>query len=940
MASFGERVPTEGKGQQEGNAASKGKTNSDVEEKNQQEEVDEQSMEEEIKMMKGNSDGESDDEEGKEDLSSDEMDVDEEVQEQVYMLMEKVSTNPFDYSSHVQLLAALGQCGSGVKHHLQAARECMAKEFPLTAELWLPWLRDAIAELEEIEEEEKGEREQVKKLFDRAVSDYLSPDLWIEYVGFMVSGLGDPGGLAVARAVCDRALTALSLHPPAGKSVWDACRELEQALLSTLEGTCGHPESHKAVREQRERVDSLYRRQLGLPLQNMDSTLAEYESWLGHPVDPDVRKAYDRAWKELQEFQPFEEALLSTTSSKLTEWQAYLAFLHDRNDPARIITTYERALVDNCLNYDLWIQYTEWLDGCLQTGEQVISAHHRATRNCPWVSALWQGCLRAHERGRTDLDTMKDVFSRALEVGFVQPEEHIALWETFLDFLRRRTTFPNGSKELEELREWYTKAVQTLCQTGSGLPNPAIPLLKHWARIEAHLCGNLSKARELWEEVLKDNTARADSSSWLEFYQLERECGSLEGCRRVLHRGVQSTTVNTHLVCNQLLLFEREHGSLVQWDVARERVQARLRRIGEQYQKEEERMRQKKELQMEREREKTIRDKAKKSEQRSARKRGGEQGEGSAPTKKQRGVYGAALPEEVPSHSPGEVKKFNEGENRMDTAVEKGVVDSNSASRTVFVSNLSLNLSDPVQQLHSALGPFGSITGIKLGGKEDKSAGESSNHGRQFRGFAYVMFHDEESVKEVLKHDRMPLDGRPMFLSRCRPPGEKRERSFKYNLGMEPDKVFISGLPFSLTESELHKLCTKHSEVSKTRIVTNRAGKSKGLAYVELATAADASRLVLALNDQEVGGRHISVAISQPPARRPKQSAPLIAPRGRARTQLALIPRSLHRQVGEKVEQKKTPNSEPASSSQVEGNTNEKPKAVLLMQCPLLPAHW
>ena len=42
-------------------------------------------------------------------------------------------------------------------------------------ELWLPWLRDAIAELEEIEEEEeeKGEREQVKKLFDRAVSDYL-----------------------------------------------------------------------------------------------------------------------------------------------------------------------------------------------------------------------------------------------------------------------------------------------------------------------------------------------------------------------------------------------------------------------------------------------------------------------------------------------------------------------------------------------------------------------------------------------------------------------------------------------------------------------------------------------------------------------------------------------------------------------------------------------
>uniref|UniRef100_UPI00358F5774 squamous cell carcinoma antigen recognized by T-cells 3-like n=1 Tax=Myxine glutinosa TaxID=7769 RepID=UPI00358F5774 len=887
MASCGKRVLREGQGQQEDNATAKMKTNSDVEE------VDEQNMEEEeenkeIKVMKAKSD----EEEGKEeDLSSDEMDVDEELEEQVYMLMEKISLNQYDYSLHIQLLEALGQCRSGgSKHHLQDARERMAKVFPLTAELWVPWLRDAVAELEEIEEEEEeqGERERVKKLFDRAVSDYLSPDLWIEYVEFMVSGLGDPGGLAVARAVCDRALTALSLHPPVGKSVWDACRELEQALLSTLEGTCGDKESNKALREQRERVDSLYRRQLGLPLQNMDSTLSEYESWLGHPVDPDVRKAYDRAWKELQELQPFEEALLSAASSKLTEWQTYLVFLHGRNDPARIITTYERALVDNCLNSDLWIQYTEWLDGCLLTGEQVISAHHRATRNCPWVSALWQGRLRAHERGGAVVDTMEDVFSLALEVGFVQPEEHIALWEAFLDFLKRRTTFPNGGKELDELREWYTKAVQSLSQTGPGLPNPAIPILKHWARIEAHLCGNLPKARELWEEVLKETTARADCSSWLEFYQLERECGSLEECRRVLHRGVQSTTVNTHLVCNQLLLFERENGSLIQWDVARERVQARLKRIGEHYQKDEER----------------------------------------TPAKKRRGGDGGALPEEVPTHSQGEVTKFNEGGNRMDTAMEKGVVDDNCASRTVFVSNLSLSLSDPVQRLHSALGPFGSISGIKLGGKEDKSAEESSSHGRQFRGFAYVMFHDEESVKEALKHDRMPMDGRPMFLSPCRPPGEKREKSFKYNLGIEPDKVFISGLPFALTESELLKLCSKHCEVSNTRIVTNRAGKSKGLAYVELVTAADASRLVLAMNDQEVGGRHISVAISQPPPRRPKQSGPLIAPRGRARTQLSLIPRSLHRQVGKKAEQEKAPNSEPDSSSQVEGNTIEKPKGL------------
>uniref|UniRef100_A0A8C4QFQ2 RRM domain-containing protein n=1 Tax=Eptatretus burgeri TaxID=7764 RepID=A0A8C4QFQ2_EPTBU len=174
-----------------------------------------------------------------------------------------------------------------------------------------------------------------------------------------------------------------------------------------------------------------------------------------------------------------------------------------------------------------------------------------------------------------------------------------------------------------------------------------------------------------------------------------------------------------------------------------------------------------------------------------------------APSLKRRGGDGAALSEEVPSFSQGEVKRFNEGANTMDTAMEKMVVDSDSGenifiylfvclfvfpppyrlikgisqlissmcfvfflpsfsvSRSVFVSNLSLSLSDPVQQLRSALGTFGSITGIKLGGKEEKSTWESSNHRRQLSGFADVMFHDEESAKEALKHDRMPLDGPP-----------------------------------------------------------------------------------------------------------------------------------------------------------------------------------
>lgn len=87
-------------------------------------------------------------------------------------------------------------------------------------------------------------------------------------------------------------------------------------------------------------------------------------------------------------------------------------------------------------------------------------------------------------------------------------------------------------------------------------------------------------------------------------------------------------------------------------------------------------------------------------------------------------------------------------------------------------------------------------------------------------------------------------------------------------------------------------------------------GSLQGLAYVEFADEAQASQAVLKMDGMDVMGNKISVSISNPPRRnmmdKPGSNRPstdaiprqVHGSRGRGRTQLSLLPRSLHRQSG------------------------------------------
>nr|XP_023689134.1 squamous cell carcinoma antigen recognized by T-cells 3 [Paramormyrops kingsleyae] len=907
---------------------------------------------------------ESDQEEGMgvEDSSEDEDGSSEDEKEneaEIQRLEEQLSINVFDYNCHVDLIKLLRQEGELLR--LRRARQKMSELFPLTEEIWLDWLKDEIRMTE-------GEpnRESVYDLFERAVKDYICPEIWLEYAQYSIGGMGSSGGIDQVRSIFERALTSVGLHMTKGVALWEAYREFENAILATVQpppGSVPTREQQELLNVQLERIHTLFRRQLAIPLMDMEATYAEYKDWSDRGVSEEVTRQYKKAVQQMEKNRSFEEALLVAETPKLAEYQAYIDFELKEGDPARIQAVFERALAENCLVPDMWAKYTRYLDRQLKIRCMVLSCHERAVRNCPWTMSLWKNYLLALERHGAEHQTVAEVFEKALNAGFIQATDYVDIWQAYLDYLRRRVDFTKeSSKELEELRAAFTRALdymkQDVEERFSESGDPSCTIMQIWARIEALHCRNMQKARELWDTIMTKGNAKY-ANMWLEYFNLERSYGDVVHCRKALHRAVQCTADYPEHVCEVLLTFERVEGTLEDWDVAVQKTETRLARLQEQRNKAAEkeallahqevgRVEQRKKAKAEKKAHKKAQRAGRAGEKRKATEQEEEEGEdwgeqSEHPVKKHRGegAPGVSEAEEfmeteaglpgltakkltAPSGNKKEAREVAEAARRVQNATQEQRDDQTS----VFVSNLAFTLEEPETKLRELFQSCGSIQQVRA---------IYSNKGT-FRGYCYVQFEDQASVSLALKLDRQDVEGRPMFVSPCVDKNKNPNfKVFKYSTALEKHKIFVSGLPFGCTKEQLEEVCKEHGTVKDVRLVTNRSGKPKGLAYVEFEDEAQASTAVVKMDGIDFQGHTLTVAISNPPRRNVAEKSDLskglgsmmprqvYGSRGKGRTQLSMLPRALNRQaVPElKVENGTVQNAEAAGESGLE--TQGKP---------------
>lgn len=79
------------------------------------------------------------------------------------------------------------------------------------------------------------------------------------------------------------------------------------------------------------------------------------------------------------------------------------------------------------------------------------------------------------------------------------------------------------------------------------------------------------------------------------------------------------------------------------------------------------------------------------------------------------------------------------------------------------------------------------------------------------------------------------------------------------------NKLFVGNLSFKVSEAELSEIFSQYGTVTSCSIPTDRdTGRKRGFAFIEMESAEEAEKAIVALNGRDFAGRPLSVSISQP----------------------------------------------------------------------------
>ncbi|CAL1353115.1 unnamed protein product [Linum trigynum] len=713
---------------------------------------------------------------------SDDDEDDSQLAEQLKQLESELEANPSNYDAHVECIKLLRRMGELEK--LRQAREAMNALFPLTPSMWQEWAKDE-ASLSSGPESVAA----IEKLYERGVFDYLSVSLWCDYLSYIQESDHSvrecsPDGISKARNVFERALTAGGLHIAEGNKIWEAYREFEEAIIYTIDD-----KDSKAKESQVQRVRILFHRQLSVPLVNLESTLLDYKAWeveQGSTLNAEssdldgvpthVVSAYRKAMEIYKARVGLEEQIFKkgiSQEEKLQHFMNYLTFEKSFGDPARVQVLFERALAEFPVSSDLWLDYVRYMDRTLKVGNVVRDVYTRASKNCPWVGELWVRYLLALERGRAPEEDISAVFERALQCTFSTLEEYLDLFLTRVDGLRRRILFGSGEDgvlDFSLIRKTFQYASDYLSPQLKNTDS-LLRLHAYWARLEVNLGKDLVAARGVWESLLK--TCGSMLEAWQGYITMETELGHIGEARSIYKRcyGKRLAGTGSEDICHSWLRFEREFGTLEDFDLAVQKVTPRLEEL-QLYKMQQDLQSSAATIgQKENPVPKNVREKRKGSsnitdEQSPAKRK-------KMATQTQKKEQDNAQHQDPDQAHGDKTKELKNVSGKTDHEAGRTVTDSSSGKAkvytdecTIFVSNINLKASS--EDLRKFFADVGGISSIRI--LHDKFTGKS-------RGLAYVDFLDDEHLAKAIAKNKQTLLGKRLSIARSNPKkGKKGDR--------------------------------------------------------------------------------------------------------------------------------------------------------------------
>ncbi|XP_045770287.1 squamous cell carcinoma antigen recognized by T-cells 3-like [Maniola jurtina] len=825
---------------------------------------------------------------------SDDDDDEEAIEKKVADLEQRIADDPYNYNDHIDLIQALWSLSE--LDRWRAAFDRLQKLSLLRAEHWLLRLQT-----EETLAHSPQSREHIATLFQQATLDCYSIPILSEWCSWSLSA-GEAGW---ARAQLEEMLSRAGADPLSGKIFWDAKLELEKAKLETMN------EEDPDYKDQRKRVLWCLEEAVSRPLlrseeawpQMQELALAMYDQ---EYVDK-VKKQHDAALEYLQKITPFEDRLLTTEDAeeKCKIYQEYIDTVKELSredkysecDSKGILKVlYDRATTE-CLSceasHGLLLAFVRHARNTSSraTIHRVLDA---CVRRCARKATFWTLKMQQAEHEGKGFDEVKSIFETALSKGMESYKQAEALWLSYLEQTRRRTDFATQD-HVDRLRRTFRLAWDSLAEAwGEEANDCEVPLF--WARLEYKRIKDPAQGKEIFEEIFKYGENKTLSKYWEALINLERtrDPPAPERKLRDLHkRALRSVNDYPPAVARLWTDYERDYGQLATSVECAELCEEKLKEWRESYQAMKDKMLGQKQKGKQNPNKKSKLDNKKKKDEKNKGKRKSDSSENTEVKRKKDADMEVDAPDEEGdtgggvkrSHDEVEGEKKDNKRQRRDSSSDTGA--SGREACTLFVSNLEFKVNE--QNLRKKLSEYGDIVSMRV------KAGVKAFGG----SICYCQYKSPESVDKAIKHDRTPLDGRPMFLSRYS--ANKSKPTFKYAMTAERNKLFVRNLPFShCTKEALTEIFGKFGKLKDVRVVTFKDGKPKGLAYIDYEDEKPATEALEKTNGLLVADRNIEVAVSAPPPRQePGTSLALGLPKrdtggGMRRTQLSsFIPRVL-----------------------------------------------
>ncbi|CAH0595317.1 unnamed protein product [Chrysodeixis includens] len=787
-----------------------------------EDEVRNESEEEnEIEVVVEEDDGEPDSDDS--DICTPDEEDDELLERKVAELEARIAEDPYNYDEHIDLIQALW--GLSELERWRAAFERLQQLSALRAEHWLMRLQT-----EETLAHTEQSRERLTQLFQQAALDCYSIPILSEWCSWSLT-VGEP---ATARAQLDEVLKRAGADPFSGKIFWDAKLELEKAQLETL------TEEDTEYKPQQERVLWCLEEMVSRPLLRGEEALPQLEelALLLHDQEyvDKVKKQHEAAVHLLLKITPFEDKLLTMDNAeeKCQVYQEYIDAVKDLshddlyaecdcNGILRVL--YDRASTECVYSTNAYAVVLAWCRlaarGSRSTLARVLGA---ACRRQPRRAAFWALTMQLAEREDKPFEEVKAIFESALSKGMESYKEAEALWLAYLEYARRRTKLDDDA-DVDRLRRSFRLAWDSLAEAwGEEANDCEVPLF--WARLEYKLLNAPKQGKEIFEEIFKYGDNKTMSKYWEALIALECNRSprpSEHKLRELMRRALRAVFDYPPSIARLWTDYERDHGHLNTLRECLDACEDKINEWRQSYQAMKDKM---------------IGNKKQKGKQNDNKKSKFDKKktkDDSKDTSKDKGKKGKGKRKSDGNDDGSEVKRKKGGDMEVDLETEGGGVkrshdeddeevgeskrqrtDSTSPHRlgtrdacTLFISNLEFKVDE--QNLRDKLSQYGDIISLRVR-KGIKAFGGS---------ICYCQYKTPEAVDEALKHDRIPLDGRPMFFSRYS--AKKGKPTFKYSTEAEKNKLFVKNLPFThCTKDALAEIFDKYGKLRDVRVVTHK----------------------------------------------------------------------------------------------------------------------